>query len=168
VHTLSASKGTFQSAVCGTTGRVRLELSLFVDFSAVTDNVDDDCSHILQDLEDDSIRSFSKLEQTFQFAFERVKFRGIEVLGEPLDSIGNAYGCRPINFLKLIRGGFQDADRIHWSDSKALTNFREIHATITFGNGFPLSNQFLAHSFLQHQPFVRVAKQLNKFLFDDI
>jgi hypothetical protein len=85
---------------------VRLELSLFVYFPAVTNDVDDDRSLILQDLEDDSIRSFSNPEETFQFAFERVEFRRIEVFGEPLDSIGYAYGCSPINLLKLLRSRF--------------------------------------------------------------
>ena len=61
--------------VCGTAGRVRPESPSLVDFSTVTDAMDDDRPLALQDLEDDSIRSFSKLVETLQFAFERVQLR---------------------------------------------------------------------------------------------
>ena len=56
-------------------GRVRPELPSFVDFSTVTDAMNDDGALALQDLEDDSKRSFSNLVEALQFTFERVQFR---------------------------------------------------------------------------------------------
>ena len=50
-----------------------------VNFSSVTDSVDDDQLLALHNLKDDSVRTFSDLVESFQFPFECEELRRIEV-----------------------------------------------------------------------------------------
>ena len=111
----------------------------------MTDTVNDDHSLVLQDLEDDSVGTFADLVETFQFTLEWVEFRRIEIFGKPLNSICDAFANHTIDLLKLFRGGFENADGIHWSDSETLANFREVHPTFAFGDSLLLPNESLAN-----------------------
>ena len=81
-------------------------LPALVNIAAVTDGVDDDGLLVPQDLEDDPVRSFSDLVETAQLSLERIELRGIEVGGEPLNSICNPLSRGLVEFLKLFRGRF--------------------------------------------------------------
>ena len=72
----------------------------------MTDAVNDDHPLMAQDLEDDSIRTFSNLVETTEFPFKGVKFRRVEVCRKPLNSICNPFCDGTIESLKLLGGGF--------------------------------------------------------------
>ncbi len=81
-------------------------LPAFVNVAAMTDGVDDNGVLVLQDFEDDPVRPFSDPVQAAQLTLERIELRGIEVGGEPLNSICNPFARGLVELLKLFRGGF--------------------------------------------------------------
>ena len=146
---------------------MRPELSLSIDFSTVADIVNDDYLLVLQDLEDDSVGTFANLVETFQFTLEGVEFRRIKIFGKPLNSISDPFANHAIDVLQLSKGGFENADGIHWSDSKTLANFGEVHPTFAFGDSLLLSKESLANVCFQRYAFVGITKQFDQFLLDD-
>ena len=72
----------------------------------MADSVNDDCSLVPQDLKDDPVRSISDLVKTAQLPFQRIELCGVEIGGEPLNSICNPRRNGSIELLKLLGGGF--------------------------------------------------------------
>lgn len=84
----------------------RTELLSFVDFSTMTDGVNNNRSLVSQDLENNSVRSISEFVESAQLSFQRIEFRGFQISGEPLNSVSNPPSGGLIEFLKFAGGRF--------------------------------------------------------------
>lgn len=81
-----------------------------VDVATMANSVNDNRLLLPQDLKDDAVRSFSDLVESAQLPFQRIELCGIEVGGEPMNSVCNPLSSGLIELLKLFRGRFKNAD----------------------------------------------------------
>lgn len=133
----------------------------------MADCVDDDDLLAPHELEDDAVRPLSDLVEACEYSFERVELCGIKVSCEPLNSIGYSIGDGPIELLKLLRGGFENADGVQFLWVESFRDNREIFATLPLRDRFLLTDQSFAQSALQFHAVVRVAEEFNKLLLDN-
>jgi hypothetical protein len=95
-----------------------------------------------------------------------MKSGGVKVLCEPRDSISDSSSDGEIEFLKVLEGGFQNADGIQGSQSKTFANCGELLASFPFGNGLALAGQAFPERILQNETIVRIPEEFYQLLLN--
>ncbi len=93
--------------------------------------VHDDESFLAKSLVEDSVISFTKLEEACEIAFQRLRCDLFKVLSQPTNSIYDALSDGWIDPLQFATGGFEDAESEH-----SYASFRR---RTTFSRGSPRS-----------------------------